>query len=472
MATHRRTRPVPSPLHVVILAAGQGTRMKSALPKVLHPIAGRPMLDHVLKTAHKLGAVACHVVVGHGGETIRAWVAGTHAGDGRLHFAVQAEQLGTAHAVLQAMPQIPDAARVLILYGDVPLIQDTTLTDLLVAASAGLAVLTAEVPDPSGYGRIVRNRSRAVQRIVEEKDATPAQRRIREINTGVMAAPAALLRRWLGRIGNKNAKTEFYLTDAVGLAVSDRASVKTVRAGSAEEVLGVNDRVQLATQERAFQRRQAEALMHRGVGIRDANRFDLRGSLLCGQDVHLDVGVIVEGEVELGDHVHIGPYTLLKNAKIGAGTHVEGHCVIDSALIGRACRIGPFARLRPEAQLADQVHIGNFVEIKKSTLGEAAKANHLAYIGDAAVGARVNIGAGVITCNYDGVNKHRTVIGDDAFIGTDTQLIAPVTIGAGAYIAAGSSISMDAPPDQLTICRSREQRSLAGWKRPAKRGEV
>ncbi|MGQ0701339.1 MAG: bifunctional UDP-N-acetylglucosamine diphosphorylase/glucosamine-1-phosphate N-acetyltransferase GlmU [Panacagrimonas sp.] len=469
MAIKPRTKPT-APLHVVILAAGRGTRMKSALPKVLHPIAGLPMLGHVLRTARSLGAEACHVVVGHGAETIRAWVAGAHAGES-LHFAMQAEQLGTAHAVQQAMPQIPDAARVLILYGDVPLIEAATLSDLLIAARAGLAVLTAEIPDPHGYGRIVRNRTGAMQSIVEEKDATPAQRRIREINTGVMAAPAKLLRRWLGKIGNDNLKREFYLTDAVRLAVSDRVTVKTTSAASVEEVLGVNDRVQLATQERAFQRRQAEVLMRQGVGIRDANRFDLRGSLLCGQDVHLDVGVIVEGEVELGDHVHIGPYTLLKNAKIGAGTHVEGHCVIDSALVGRACRIGPFARLRPEAQLADQVHIGNFVEIKKSTLGEGAKANHLAYVGDATVGARVNIGAGVITCNYDGVNKHQTVIGDDAFIGTDTQLIAPVTIGAGAYIAAGSSISMDAPAGQLTICRARDQRSLPRWSRPTKKSD-
>lgn len=452
------------PLHVVILAAGQGTRMKSTLPKVMHEIGGRPMLGHVLSTAQALGADACHVVVGHGADAIKTWA--TKRGQ-TLAFATQDQQLGTAHAVSQAMPQIPDAARVLILYGDVPLIEASTLSELLEAASAGLAVLTSDVPDPYGYGRILR-RGGAVQGIVEEKDATPAQRRITEINTGVMAAPAKRLRAWLEKIRNDNAKREYYLTDAVRLAVRDRVAVKTVRAGSPEEVLGVNDRLQLAAQERVFQRRQAEALMRQGAGVRDPQRFDLRGSLLCGQDVQLDIGVVIEGEVELGDHVYVGPYTLLKNCKIGAGTRVEGHCVIDSALVGRDCRIGPFARLRPDARLADQVHVGNFVEIKKSTLGEGAKANHLAYVGDATVGKRVNIGAGVITCNYDGVNKHQTVIGDDAFIGTDTQLIAPVTIGHGAYIAAGSSISRDAPPEQLTICRAREQRSVA-WKRPKKK---
>ncbi|WP_420465231.1 bifunctional UDP-N-acetylglucosamine diphosphorylase/glucosamine-1-phosphate N-acetyltransferase GlmU [Panacagrimonas sp.] len=468
MAPKPRTDRSAAPLHVVILAAGQGTRMRSALPKVLHPIAGRPMLEHVLATAQSLGAACCHVVVGHGAETLRAWLATAHAGATDLQLAVQAEQLGTAHAVQQAMPNIPDEARVLILYGDVPLIQADTLQALLQVSGDGLGVLTAVAPDPYGYGRIVRSAAGAVQRIVEEKDATPAQRRIAEINTGVLTAPARRLRTWLDKVGNDNAKREFYLTDVVKLASRDRVRLRTVAAESLEEVLGVNDRVQLAAQERAWQRRQALAMMRQGVGIRDAERFDLRGSLLCGQDVHLDVGVVIEGEVELGDHVHVGAYTVLRNVKIGAGTHVESHSVLDSAIVGRGCRIGPFARLRPDTRLADQVHVGNFVEIKKSTLGEGSKANHLAYLGDARIGSRVNVGAGVITCNYDGVNKHPTVIGDGAFIGTDTQLIAPVTIGAGAYIAAGSSIAMDAPADQLTICRAREQRSLPGWKRPKK----
>lgn len=458
---------VSSPLHVVILAAGQGTRMKSAKPKVLHAIAGKPMLAHVLDTAQALGAAACHVVVGHGGEKVRQWFAATQSGDGSVSFVEQTQQLGTAHAVKQAMPGIPDEARVLVLYGDVPLIEASTLKELLDASARTLGILTAEVADPHGYGRIVR-RAGAVQSIVEEKDATPAQRRIREINTGVFSAPAKSLRTWLAKIRNDNAKGEFYLTDTVRLAVRDRMKIATVQAASVDEVLGVNDRLQLAAQERAFQRRTAETLMRQGVGIADPARLDVRGSLLCGQDVRLDVGVVIEGEVELGDGVSVGPYTVLKNVKVGADTQIESHCVLDSAIVGRDCRIGPYARLRPEARLADQVHVGNFVEIKKSTLGHASKANHLAYVGDATVGARVNIGAGVITCNYDGAHKHQTVIGDDAFIGTDTQLIAPVTIGAGAYIAAGSSISKDAPPEQLTICRAREQRSLP-WKKPVKK---
>ena len=467
MATKPRTKPTSAPLHVVILAAGQGTRMKSALPKVLHRIAGRPMLGHVLDTAHALGATACHVVVGHGGEAVRGWFSATHPDGRAVNFVEQAQQLGTAHAVQQAMPGIPDEARVLVLYGDVPLIEASSLRELLDASTTGLGILTAEVEDPYGYGRILR-RAGSVQGIVEEKDATPAQRRIREINTGVCAAPAKALRGWLSKVRNDNAKGEFYLTDVAKLAVRDRVKVQTVQAASVDEVLGVNDRLQLATQERAFQRRAADALMLQGVGIADPARFDLRGSLLCGQDVRLDVGVVIEGDVELGDGVSVGPYTVLKNVKVGANTQIESHCVLDSALVGRDCRIGPYARLRPEAQLADQVHVGNFVEIKKSSLGEGAKANHLAYIGDATVGKRVNIGAGVITCNYDGVNKHPTVIGDDAFIGTDTQLIAPITVGAGAYIAAGSSLSKDAPAGQLTICRARDQRSLP-WKRPSKK---
>lgn len=469
MASKPRERkaPVMDPLHVVILAAGQGTRMKSSLPKVLHEIGGRPMLGHVLQTAQALGAAACHIVVGHGADAIRTWVGNADVGGRPLRLALQAEQRGTAHAVLQAMPDIPDAARVLILYGDVPLIEAATLSELLAAANTGLAVLSAKLADPHGYGRILRTPAGAVRGIVEDQDASPAQRRITEINSGVMAAPAKRLRAWLSKVRNDNAKREYYLTDVVRLAVRDRVAVKAILASSTEEVLGVNDRLQQAAQERVFQRRQAEQLMRLGTSIVDPQRFDLRGSLLCGQDVRIDVGVVIEGEVELGDKVYIGPYSVLRNAKIGAGTRVESHSVIDSALVGRDCRIGPFARLRPEARLADQVHVGNFVEIKKSSLGEGAKANHLAYVGDATVGARVNIGAGVITCNYDGVDKHQTFIGDDAFIGTDTQLIAPITIGAGAYIAAGSSLSKDAPPGQLTICRARDQRSLP-WRRPAK----
>lgn len=455
-----------SPLHVVILAAGQGTRMRSGLPKVLHSIAGTPMLGHVLRCAAQLGAEKCHIVVGHGAAQIRQWAA-KHSAD--MVFAEQKQQLGTAHAVLQAMPNIPDEAQVLILYGDVPLIESGTLKELLAEAGAKLGVLTADADDPAGYGRILRHRSGSVQAIVEEKDASPDQRKISEINTGVMCAPASLLRNWLQQVRKDNAKAEYYLTDIVALAAKDRIGTVAVMAASLAEVSGVNDRAQLAEQERVFQRRQASELMRLGTSLSDPARLDVRGSLLCGQDVHLDVGVVIEGEVELGDNVYVGPYTLLRNAKIGSDTRIESHCVVDDAIVGRGCRIGPFARLRPQARLANEVHVGNFVEIKKSSLGDGAKANHLAYIGDATVGSKVNIGAGVITCNYDGANKHQTVIGDGAFIGTDTQLIAPVTIGPGAYIAAGSSIARDAPPDQLTICRARDQRAFKGWKRPEKK---
>lgn len=455
------------PLHVVILAAGKGTRMKSTLPKVLHRLADRPMLDHVLRTARALGAAACHVVIGAGAGSVRSWYAQAHPDATDVEFVVQEPQLGTGHAVQQAMPGIPDAARVLVLYGDVPLIEAGTLSELLAAAGSDMGILVAQMDDPHGYGRILR-RAGKVTGIVEEKDATPAQRRVQEINTGVLCGPAKAMRTWLSKIRNDNSQGEFYLTDLVRLAVRDRVRIHTTCVSAATEVQGVNDRLQLATLERSYQRQQAERQMRLGVAMADPDRFDLRGSLLCGQDVFLDVGVVIEGEVELGDHVYVGPYTVLKDAKVGADTRIESHCVLDNAIVGRSCRIGPYARLRPEAQLADEVHVGNFVEIKKSTLGHAAKANHLAYIGDATVGARVNIGAGVITCNYDGAHKHRTVIGDDAFIGTDSQLIAPVTIGAGAYIAAGSSISKDAPAEQLTICRARDQRSLP-WKRPVKK---
>jgi bifunctional UDP-N-acetylglucosamine pyrophosphorylase/glucosamine-1-phosphate N-acetyltransferase len=461
-----RKRP-PLPLHVVILAAGQGTRMKSDVPKVLHPIAGKPMLGHVLDSALELGAAACHVVVGHGAETLRAWIAQARAGE-RITLAEQAQQLGTAHAVQQAMPQIPDASRVLVLYGDVPLLRAETLAALLRTAGDGLGILTAELPDPSGYGRIWRGRDGAVRAIVEHADATPAQRGINEVNTGVITVPAKRLRGWLSKVRNENAKGEFYLTDIVAMAVRERVPIRTAQPQDAAEVMGVNDRVQLAQQEGAWQRRNAERLMREGVGVRDPARFDVRGRLACGRDVYIDIGVIIEGDVVLGDHVQIGPYSVIRNSRIGAGTHVEAHCVIDSADVGRACRIGPFARLRPQTRLGDQVHIGNFVELKKTSMGEGAKANHLAYLGDAQIGARVNVGAGVITCNYDGANKYETVIGDDAFIGTDSQLIAPLKIGAGAYIAAGSTIALDAPENALTICRAREQKTLAGWKRPRK----
>lgn len=456
-------------IHVIILAAGQGTRMKSALPKVLHAIAGKPMLGHVLDTARGVGAEVCHVVYGHGGEQVQAWFSAAYPSDNSVRWALQAQQLGTGHAVNQAAPQVPDDATILIAYGDVPLISAQTLTALAQAGADSLAVVTVALAEPRGYGRILRNAAGDVTGIVEENDADDAQRCIREVNTGLMAAPARLLKPWLQRIDNGNKKGEYYLTDVVGFAVGDGVPVKTVAAQDAAEVEGVNDRVQLAQQERAYQLRQATRLMREGIQFADPSRFDLRGMLLAGKDVFIDVGVIIEGVCELGDGVRVGAYSVLNNVTLGANTQVLTHSVLEGLKTGNACRIGPFARVRPDSHFADEVHIGNFVEVKKGQLGEGTKAGHLAYIGDAMVGARVNISAGVITCNYDGVNKHITVIGDDAFIGTDSQLVAPVTIERNAYVAAGSTITKTAPADALTICRAREQKSIAGWKKPVKK---
>ena len=457
-----------SPLHVVILAAGQGTRMRSRLPKVLHPVAGRPMLDHVLDAARALSAKACHVVHGHGAEQVRQWFDAAHPGSSFVHWVLQSEQKGTAHAVQQALPGIPDTATVLVLYGDVPLTRAQTLQPLL--QGSGLALLTAELPDPRGYGRILRNKSGAVTGIVEDKDASAAQRRIHEVNTGILVAPARQMKRWLPKIGNRNAKGEYYLTDVVALAVKDKIKVAAHTVADVAEVQGVNDPLQLAEAERAFQRRAAAELMRQGLQIRDPARFDLRGSLSFGADVVLDVGVVLEGEVKLADGVHVGPYSLLRNVSLGAGTRVESHSVLDSMRAGRDCRIGPFARIRPESVLADEVHVGNFVEVKKTTIGKGSKANHLAYLGDGAVGAQVNVGAGTIFCNYDGAHKHRTVIEDEVFIGSDTQLVAPVTIGKGATIGAGSTITKDVPPGGLALCRAKEQRHYPSWRRPVKKG--
>jgi bifunctional UDP-N-acetylglucosamine pyrophosphorylase/glucosamine-1-phosphate N-acetyltransferase len=455
------------PLHVVILAAGKGTRMKSALPKVLHPVAGRPMLLHVLETAHNLHASVCHVVHGHGGEAVRAAV-DAQPQDMQVDWAEQTEQLGTAHAVLQAMPAIPDHAAVLVLYGDVPLIRPQTLVPLLEAGRNGLAVLSTRLRQPTGYGRIIRDAEGALRAIVEEKDADAAQREIREVNTGVLCADAALLRRWLSRVGNDNAKGEYYLTDVVALAVADGLAPSAVMAAHAAEVEGVNDRRQLAQAERSWQRRQAQQLMLDGVAIADPARFDLRGRLRVGMDVSIDVGVIIEGDVEIGDGVQVGPYTILRDARIGAGARIGSHCVIERAEVGPEAQVGPYARLRPGAMLDRAAHVGNFVEVKNSRIGVGSKANHLSYIGDADVGTGVNIGAGTITCNYDGANKHRTVIEDGAFIGSDTALVAPVRIGRNATIGAGSVITRDAPEDALTLARSREQKSYTTWKRPKK----
>ncbi|MEQ1438018.1 bifunctional UDP-N-acetylglucosamine diphosphorylase/glucosamine-1-phosphate N-acetyltransferase GlmU [Fontimonas sp. SYSU GA230001] len=457
-----------APLHCIVLAAGQGTRMKSALPKVLHPVAGRPMLAHVLDAARALSAAAVHVVHGHGGDQVRAWFEASRRPDA-VRWAHQAEQKGTAHAVQQAMPAVPDDAIVLVMYGDVPLISAQTLAQLIDAARRTLAVLTVELDDPTGYGRILRDRRHRVSGIVEEKDANARQRRIREVNTGFVAAPAKRLRGWLKEVRNDNAKGEYYLTDIVALAVRDKLEVATITAASAEEVEGINDRIQLARAERVYQRRQATGLLAAGLSLADPERFDLRGTLLHGRDVHVDVGCVLEGRVELGDGVRIGPHCVLRDVILGAGTIVDAHSVLEKAVAGRDCRIGPFARLRPDAALADDVHVGNFVEIKKVRLGRGSKANHLAYLGDGDVGAGVNIGAGTIFCNYDGANKHETIIEDGAFIGSDTQLVAPVRVGRGATVGAGSTIVRDVPAGGLTLCRAREQKTYPNWKRPVKK---
>jgi len=450
-----------SKLHIVILAAGRGTRMRSSQPKVLQPLGGRPLLAHVLATARSLKPAATHVVIGHGADAVRARFA-----DVSVNWVLQTEQRGTGHAVQQALPEIPDDARVLVLYGDVPLLtQDTLLTLIDVD---GPALLSVVLPDPTGYGRIVRDEDGAVSAIVEHKDANPEQLAIDETNTGVLAARADRLKGWLSRVGSDNAQGEVYLTDVVGLAVEDGLTVEVVQATDPDEVAGVNDRRQLAAAERVLQRRAANALLDAGVTLIDPARFDQRGRVSVGEDVVIDVNVVFEGDVELGDGVEIGPNCVIRDARIGDGSVIHANTVIEDADIGPSCQIGPFARLRPGTVLVGDNRIGNFVETKKATLDQGAKAGHLAYLGDASIGKRVNVSAGVITCNYDGANKHRTVVGDDAFLGTDSQLVAPVTIGARAYIAAGSTITRNAPDDALTICRARGQKTIPGWRKPVK----
>lgn len=436
--------------------------MRSRLPKVLHVIGGKPMLGHVVETARALDAAVIHIVHGHGAEAVRS-----RFESGDVKWAHQKEQLGTAHAVLQAMPAIPDAATVLVLYGDVPLIQPETLQPTIQAGEKSLALVTSQVIDPKGYGRILRDRKAAVKGIVEENDTSAAQKKIREINTGFLAAPARRLRGWLNKVGKANAKGEYYLTDIVALAVKDKVKVVTVDAAE-QEILGVNDRTQLAQMERIFQQRQAERLMREGLTLRDPTRFDLRGELSFGQDCSIDVNVVIEGRVVLGSGVTIAAGSHIRDCEIGDGSEVLPNSVLEGAKIGAHCHIGPFARLRPGTVLAANARVGNFVEIKNTRMGESSKANHLAYVGDAEVGRDVNIGAGVITCNYDGANKHTTVIGDGAFIGSDSQLVAPVTIGAGATIGAGSTITKEAPADQLTVSRVK-QHTIDGWKRPVKK---
>ncbi len=449
---------------VIVLAAGQGKRMRSELPKVLHPLAGRPLLSHVLESSQALRAREIRVVHGHGGEQVRQAFSNQ-----AVVWIRQAEQRGTGHAVKQAMPGIKSQDVVLVLYGDVPLVQPSTLRKLVSRAARGqLAILTARLPDPTGYGRIIRGGRGEVLSIVEEKDASTTQRAIDEINTGLLACPAGLLADWTRRLRANNAQKEYYLTDCVALAVKDGVRVVAVPAESADEILGINDKLQLAEAETILRRRNAMQLMTAGVGLADPARIDVRGVLKCGRDVTIDANVIFEGHVTLGDGVRIGPFTLIRDATIGAGTVIHSHCVIEQGTIGKRCDIGPYARVRPEVQLADGAKLGNFVEIKKSVIGAGSKVNHLSYIGDATIGSQVNIGAGTITCNYDGANKHRTVIGDGAFIGSGVELVAPVEIGPGATIGAGSTITKPAPAGQLTLERAR-QSTIPNWKRPAKK---
>ncbi|MEO8365407.1 MAG: bifunctional UDP-N-acetylglucosamine diphosphorylase/glucosamine-1-phosphate N-acetyltransferase GlmU [Pseudoxanthomonas sp.] len=452
-----------APLHVIILAAGEGKRMRSARPKVLQPIAGQPMLAQVIAAARALDPAGIHVVYGHGGEQVQQ----AFASQPDLHWAEQEKQLGTGHAVEQAMPAVPDAATVLVLYGDVPLIRSETLRRLL-AAPARLAVLVAELADPTGYGRIVRDAEGRVAAIVEQKDADEEQLRIRVINTGIIAAESTALKRWLAHLSNDNAQGEYYLTDVFAAAAAEFSAAEMVLVGEPIEAEGANDPWQLAQLERAFQLRQAHALCAQGARLLDPARYDQRGTVSVGRDVEIDVDVILEGAVELGDGVSIGPFTRLKDVKLGAGTVVRAHCDLDGVVSEGAAQIGPYARLRPGTVLADGVHIGNFVETKKAVLGVGSKANHLTYLGDALIGSGVNVGAGTITCNYDGINKFVTIIEDGAFIGSNSALVAPVTIGKGATIGAGSVIGHDAPAEMLTVSRAR-QHTVEGWQRPTRK---
>ena len=449
-------------MNIVILAAGQGKRMHSNLPKVLHPLAGKALVSHVIDTARQLSPQTLCLVYGHGGDTVRTTL---NAPD--LLWALQEPQLGTGHAVQQALPHLRGDGTTLILYGDVPLIRTETLKTLVQAAHGALAILTVELADPTGYGRIVRNESGQVVRIVEQKDANAEERRIHEINTGIMAMPTARLGEWLGRLSNNNAQKEYYLTDIVSMAVAEGLPIHTTHPKKEWEVVGVNNKVQLAELERIAQRDYAERLMEQGVRLADPARLDVRGELACGRDVFIDVNCVFEGKVALEEAVEIGPNCVIKNARIGAGTRLAAFTHIEDAIVGPDGQIGPFSRLRPGTELGADVHIGNFVEIKKTKIAAHSKANHLAYIGDALIGSRVNVGAGTITCNYDGANKFQTIIEDDAFIGSDTQLVAPVTVGRGATLGAGTTLTKDAPPDTLTLSRVK-QVSVSGWKRPVK----
>jgi bifunctional UDP-N-acetylglucosamine pyrophosphorylase/glucosamine-1-phosphate N-acetyltransferase len=451
-------------LDVIVLAAGMGKRMRSDLPKVLHPLAGRPLLSHVLDAARALSPRRIVVVHGHGAEKVRA----AFAGASDIDWVLQSEQLGTGHAVQQAAPKLDARGDAVILYGDVPLVRPETLQRLVDASREALAVLTTELDDATGYGRVVREATGNVARIVEHKDATAAEREIREVNAGFYAVRASRLADWLSRLKNDNAQREYYLTDIVGFASADGLPVLGVKVDDPLEVAGVNSKRELAMLERVVQEREAGKLLEAGVTLADPHRIDVRGTLECGRDVAIDVNCVFEGRVRLGDGVRVGANCILRDVAIGAGSEVLPFCHLDDAELGARCRIGPYARIRPGTRLAEEVHIGNFVEVKASRLGAGSKANHLAYVGDAEVGAKVNVGAGVITCNYDGALKHKTIIEDECFIGSDSTLVAPVRIARGSYIGAGSTISKDTPAGQLTVARAK-QVSIPGWK-PKKKG--
>lgn len=450
------------PLHIVILAAGEGTRMKSTLPKVLHRIGGRPMLAHLLDTACELEPAAIHVVIGSGAEEVKA------ACDGHsVNWVLQAERKGTGHAVMQAMPDIPNQAVVLVLLGDHPLIPVEVLKEMVSRKSAPLSILTMELDKPKGYGRIERDRTGRISSIIEDKDATPAQWKIKEVNTGIIMAQAEELRGWLDALNCDNLKQEYYLTDIFAMAHSQSKEIRSVLAPDPRDLQGANDRRQLASLERRHRHQTSRKLMKRGVQLMDPDRIDVRGKLKAGADVVIDINVVLEGHNRLGDGVYLGPGVILKDCDLASGTRVHPYSVLEGVRTTGACDIGPFARVRPGTELAEGTRIGNFVEVKKSALGKGSKASHLSYIGDTTVGEGVNIGAGTITCNYDGVNKHATEIGDGAFIGSGTQLVAPVRVGKDATIGAGSTISKNAPDGELTVSRSR-QSTVKGWKRPRK----
>ena len=450
----------------IILAAGKGTRMRSMQPKILHPLAGKPLVEHVYDLCQELEDNTITIVYGHGGETVRKALDSLS-----VSWVEQAEQLGTGHAVQQAESQINDNDTVLILYGDVPLLKLATVKVLLADVSdKTLALLTVELDQPKGYGRIVRDNKNQVINITEEKDASEQVKQIREVNTGILAVAGASLKRWLRLLENNNTQNEYYLTDIIPLAVSEGVAIKTSQPVHSSEVLGVNNKSQLSYLERVYQAQQAEILMLQGVTLADPNRFDLRGEITkLGQDVSIDVNVILEGTLEIGDGVTIGPNCVIKNSKIANGVEILANCVIENATVGADSRIGPFARLRPAAEIQSSVHIGNFVEVKKSIIGQGSKVNHLSYIGDCQIGESVNVGAGTITCNYDGINKSLTIIEDGAFIGSSTQLVAPVTVGKNSTIAAGSTITKNTPEEQLTLSRAK-QITIKGWRRPVKKG--